>query len=132
MATSPEQHCGTGRRKTSTARVRMLPGTGAVVINKKPMDEYFGREVLKMILQQPLDVTGYRGKVDVHANVCGGGHSGQAGAIRHGVARALVALDPETRAELKRNGFLTRDARKVERKKPGLRGARRASQFSKR
>lgn len=127
-----EVHAGTGRRKTSTARVRIRAGTGEVVVNKQPMNDYFGREVLKMILQQPLDVTGYRGKVDVFANVSGGGHSGQAGAIRHALTRALMALDSECRAELKRNGFTTRDSREVERKKPGLRGARRASQFSKR
>lgn len=127
-----QRNYGTGRRKTSTARVWIQAGSGEVIVNKRPMSEYFGREVLKMILQQPLDVTGYRDKIDIKVNVCGGGLSGQAGAIRHGLTRALMQMDPETRPELKRNGFVTRDSREVERKKAGLRGARRASQFSKR
>jgi len=127
-----ERYYGTGRRKTSTARVWIKAGDGTVMVNKRPLDDYFGREVLKMVLQQPLDVTGYRGKVDISVNVGGGGLSGQAGAILLGLTRALMKMDGETRAELKRNGHTRRDSRMVERKKPGLRGARKASQFSKR
>lgn len=127
-----QRNYGTGRRKTSTARVWIQPGEGQVTVNKRPLDDYFGREVLKMVLQQPLDVTGYRGKVDINVNVRGGGLSGQAGAILMGLSRALMQMDPETRPELKRNGHTRRDDRMVERKKPGLRGARKASQFSKR
>tara|TARA_Y100001934_G_scaffold43046_1_gene51872 strand:- start:905 stop:1234 length:330 start_codon:yes stop_codon:yes gene_type:complete len=109
-----------------------MAGEGKVTINRRTMDKYFGREVLKMILQQPLDLVNQQGKVDILVNVRGGGLSGQAGAIRHGIARALLEMDPELRAPLKKAGFLTRDARKVERKKYGRPGARKKFQFSKR
>ena len=123
---------GTGRRKKSVARVRLYPGTGVVTVNGKNVDDYFGLETLKLIIAQPFDVSETAGKFDVVANVCGGGLSGQAGAIRHGIARALVAADAENRSALKKAGFLTRDPRMKERKKYGLKGARRAPQFSKR
>ena len=126
------QWYGTGRRKTSTARVWLRPGDGNVVINRRPMDVYFGRETAKMIVQQAFDVVDQRGKFDLVVNVKGGGMSGQAGAIRHGVARALVEMNPDLRATLKKAGFLTRDARAVERKKYGRPGARKRFQFSKR
>jgi len=122
----------TGRRKESTARVWLKEGTGVVIINDRPIDEYFGRETSKMILHQPLQVLEQLGKVDITVNVRGGGLSGQAGAIRHGLARALCEFNPEFRAPLKKAGFLTRDARVVERKKYGQPGARRRFQFSKR
>jgi small subunit ribosomal protein S9 len=122
----------TGRRKESTARVWLKEGTGVVIINDRPIDEYFGRETSKMILHQPLQVLEQLGKVDITVNVRGGGLSGQAGAIRHGLARALIQFNPEFRATLKKAGFLTRDARVVERKKYGQPGARRRFQFSKR
>ena len=123
---------GTGRRKKSIARVRLYPGTGAITVNGKSVDEYFGLETLKLIIAQPFGVSETTGKFDVVANVAGGGLSGQAGAIRHGIARALVAADAEYRPALKKAGFLTRDPRMKERKKYGLKGARRAPQFSKR
>ena len=123
---------GTGRRKKSVARVRIVPGTGAITINKKDIDEYFGLETLKLIMNQPFGVTNTVGKFDVVANVNGGGVSGQAGAIRHGIARALLLADETYRPALKKAGFLTRDPRMKERKKYGLKAARRASQFSKR
>lgn len=126
------QYLGTGRRKTSVARVRLLPGNGEIVINKRPMEEYFGLETLKMIVKAPLEKTETVGKYDVFVNVYGGGVSGQAGAIRHGLSRALIEADAELRGTLKKAGFLTRDPRMVERKKYGLKGARRAPQFSKR
>ena len=126
------QWYGTGRRKTSTARVWLRPGEGNVTINRRPMDVYFGRETAKMIVQQAFDVVDQRGKFDLVVNVKGGGMSGQAGAIRHGVARALVEMNPDLRATLKKAGFLTRDARAVERKKYGRPGARKRFQFSKR
>jgi small subunit ribosomal protein S9 len=122
----------TGRRKESTARVWLKEGTGVVTINDRPIDDYFGRETSKMILHQPLQVLEQLGKVDITVNVRGGGLSGQAGAIRHGLARALCEFNPEFRAPLKKAGFLTRDARVVERKKYGQPGARRRFQFSKR
>ncbi|HMK71823.1 MAG TPA: 30S ribosomal protein S9 [Myxococcaceae bacterium] len=122
----------TGRRKESTARVWLREGTGVVTINERPIDEYFGRETSKMILNQPLQVLEQLGKVDITVNVRGGGLSGQAGAIRHGLARALCQFNPEFRGPLKKAGFLTRDARVVERKKYGQPGARRRFQFSKR
>ena len=127
-----ERWYGTGRRKESTARVWLMAGEGKVTINRRTMDKYFGREVLKMILQQPLDLVNQQGKVDILVNVRGGGLSGQAGAIRHGIARALLEMDPDLRPSLKKAGFLTRDARKVERKKYGQPGARKKFQFSKR
>ena len=123
---------GTGRRKKSIARVRLIPGTGNITINKRSIDEYFGLETLKLIVNQPFGVTGTAGKFDIVCTVVGGGISGQAGAIRHGVARALLQAGDENRAALKKAGFLTRDPRMKERKKYGLKAARRASQFSKR
>ena len=123
---------GTGRRKKSVARVRLYPGTGAITINGRDVDQYFGLETLKLIMNQPFGVTETMGKYDVVANVVGGGISGQAGAIRHGIARALLAADETTRGALKAAGLLTRDPRMKERKKYGLKGARRAPQFSKR
>jgi len=127
------QYYGTGRRKHSIARVRLVPGDGRVVINKREMDEYFGGlEVLKLIVKQPLNLTETVGKYDVLVNVRGGGNTGQAGAIRHGISRALLQADPDSRGALKRAGFLTRDPRMKERKKYGLKAARRAPQFSKR
>ena len=123
---------GTGRRKSSVARVRLYPGTGVITINGKDIDEYFGLETLKLIINQPLDVTENIGKFDVVANVNGGGISGQAGAIRHGIARALLTADETYRGALKAAGLLTRDPRMKERKKYGLKAARRAPQFSKR
>ena len=123
---------GTGRRKSSVARVRLYPGTGSITINGRDVEDYFGLETLKLIMNQPFGVTGTTGKFDVVANVNGGGVSGQAGAIRHGIARALLLADAEYRPALKKAGFLTRDPRMKERKKYGLKAARRASQFSKR
>ena len=124
---------GTGRRKSSVARVRVYEnGTGSIIINGREMDDYFGLETLKLIVRQPLVTTDMLGKVDVVVTVCGGGVSGQAGAIRHGLSRALVVLNPEYRASPKAAGFLTRDPRMKERKKYGLKAARRAPQFSKR
>ena len=123
---------GTGRRKKSVARVRVYPGTGAITINGRDINEYFGLETMNLIVNQPFEVTGNVGKYDIVANVTGGGFSGQAGAIRHGLARALLQADPNYRAALKAAGFLRRDPRMKERKKYGLKGARRAPQFSKR
>ncbi len=123
---------GTGRRKTSSARVFMQSGKGEITVNKRPLDEYFGRETARMIVRQPLEVLDVTTKFDFNITVAGGGNSGQAGAIRHGIARALLKYDEENRGELRKAGFLTRDARKVERKKVGLRKARRATQYSKR
>ena len=127
------QYYGTGRRKESVARVRLVPGNGTITINKRDIDDYFGLETLKTILRQPLVLTGTLGKFDVLVNVKGGGFTGQAGAIRHGIARALLEVDSEAfRATLKAAGYLTRDPRMKERKKYGLKAARRAPQFSKR
>ncbi len=123
---------GTGRRKSSVARVRLYPGTGKITINNRDVDDYFGLETLKLIINQPFGVTNTVGKFDIVANVNGGGISGQAGAIRHGVSRALLLADENYRTLLKKAGFLTRDPRMKERKKYGLKAARRASQFSKR
>ena len=123
---------GTGRRKSSVARVRLLPGTGNVTINGRAMDEYFGLETLRMLVRQPLELTGTWGKYDVIVNVVGGGVSGQAGAIRHGITRALIESDESLKSVLKKAGFVTRDPRMKERKKYGLKAARRAPQFSKR
>ena len=123
---------GTGRRKKSVARVRIVPGTGVITVNKKTVDEYFGLETLKLIINQPFEATGTAGKFDIIANVNGGGLSGQAGAIRHGLSRALVQADEANKPALKAAGFLTRDPRMKERKKYGLKAARRAPQFSKR
>lgn len=122
----------TGKKKTSIARVWMKPGSGDVVINKRTMDEYFGRETSKMVVRQPLELTENVGKFDIFVNVQGGGPSGQAGAIKHGITKALLEANPELRAVLKKAGFITRDSRIKERKKYGQRGARRSFQFSKR
>ena len=123
---------GTGRRKSSVARVRLLPGTGNITINGRDIDDYFGLDTLKLIVRQPMEATNLTGKYDIVAKVAGGGVSGQAGAIRHGVARALLEADAALRPALKAAGFLTRDPRMKERKKYGLKAARRAPQFSKR
>ena len=123
---------GTGRRKKSIARVRLVPGTGVVTINKRDIDDYFGLDTLKLSVRQPLEALGLTGKFDVIATVVGGDVTGQAGAIRHGIARALLQADDENRAVLKKSGYLTRDPRMKERKKYGLKAARRAPQFSKR
>ena len=126
------QYIGTGRRKSSTARVRLVPGEGKIVINNRDVADYLPYETLLLIINQPLEATETKGSYDVHVNVNGGGFTGQAGAIRHGIARALLQVDPDFRGALKAAGLLTRDSRMKERKKPGLRGARRAPQFSKR
>ena len=130
MATT--KYYGTGRRKSSVARVYLVPGTGKITINKRDIDEYLGLETLKVVVRQPLVATETADKFDVLVNVRGGGYSGQAGAIRHGIARALLQVDAEYRPVLKSAGFLTRDPRMKERKKYGLQAARRAPQFSKR
>jgi small subunit ribosomal protein S9 len=127
------QYAGTGRRKSSVARVRLIPGKGSITINKKPLDDYFGMEILKKTVKTPFEIAGAEGKFDMIATVKGGGFTGQAGALRHGIARALCVADREAyRPLLKSAGFLTRDSRMKERKKYGLKKARRASQFSKR
>ena len=123
---------GTGRRKSSVARVYLVPGTGKITINKRDIDEYFGLDTLKVIVRQPLVATETSDKFDVLVNVKGGGYTGQAGAIRHGISRALLTVDGDYRPDLKKAGFLTRDPRMKERKKYGLKAARRAPQFSKR
>ncbi len=127
-----EKYYGTGRRKKSIARVYLVPGKGEVTINKRSKDDYFGMETLKVIVRQPLALTETTEKYDVLVNVKGGGYTGQAGAIRHGIARALLQVDADYRPALKKAGFLTRDSRMKERKKYGLKAARRAPQFSKR
>lgn len=127
-----ERYYGTGRRKKSIARVYLVPGTGKITVNKRDIDEYFGLETLKLIVRQPLVVTETSDKFDVLVNVRGGGTSGQAGAVRHGIARALLQVDNDYRPALKSAGYLTRDPRMKERKKYGLKAARRAPQFSKR
>ncbi|RME00836.1 MAG: 30S ribosomal protein S9 [Deltaproteobacteria bacterium] len=127
-----ERYYATGRRKTSVARVWIWPGSGKMTVNKRPVEEYFTRETAKMILKQPFEITDTLNKFDIMVNVRGGGISGQAGAIKHGISRALLAVNPDFRAILKKAGFLTRDDRIKERKKYGQRGARRKFQFSKR
>jgi len=131
-AKATDRYYGTGRRKKSVARVYLMPGEGKITINKRDIDDYFGMETLKTIVRQPLVATSTNGKYDVLVNVYGGGYTGQAGAIRHGISRALLHVDSELRPVLKKEGFLTRDPRMKERKKYGLKGARRAPQFSKR
>jgi small subunit ribosomal protein S9 len=131
MATA-ETYYGTGRRKSSTARVFITSGKGEISINKRPLDVFFGRETARMIVRQPLVLSEMEGKFDINVTVSGGGISGQAGAIRHGITRALMQYDEELRSPLRKAGFVTRDARKVERKKFGLHKARKAPQFSKR
>ncbi len=123
---------GTGRRKTSTARVFLTPGSGEIRVNDRPLDVFFGRKTAQMIVRQPLELTNVGDRFDVNATVSGGGTTGQAGAIRHGLTRALMQFDESLRAPLRKAGFVTRDAREVERKKVGLRKARRATQYSKR
>jgi small subunit ribosomal protein S9 len=125
-------HYGTGRRKTATARTRLYSGTGNIVVNGRPYQEYFNRKTLQMVVNQPLKLVNMEDKLDVRVNVCGGGNAGQAEAVRHGISRALLLLDPELRGVLKKAGFLTRDSRKKERKKYGLRAARARYQYSKR
>lgn len=131
MAQSP-QYYATGKRKSSIARVYMKPGKGDIVVNKKILDDYFHRETAKMIINQPLEITNTLGKFDINVNVIGGGLSGQAGAIKHGISKALLFYDADLRSTLKKAGFLTRDSRTKERKKYGLKGARAKFQFSKR
>ena len=129
---SQAQHYATGRRKTSTARVFLSKGTGNITVNDRPLDQYFGRQTARMIVRQALETVDMKDQMDVRATVKGGGTTGQAGAIRHGIARALIEYSEELRSPLRRAGLVTRDAREVERKKVGLRKARRATQFSKR
>ena len=125
-------YIATGKRKSSIARVRVKAGTGNIVVNKRPLDEYFGTDILRMIVRQPLSLTDNLDKFDMSVNVCGGGISGQAGAIKHGITKALLEHDPELRAALKKAGFITRDSRIKERKKYGRKKARKSFQFSKR
>jgi len=132
MAAAVSRYYATGKRKNSIARVWMTPGNGKITINDRPMDQYFGRDVLKMIIRQPFEVTGTLDKFDVLVSVLGGGNSGQAGAIRHGISKALLAADAESRGKLRQEGLLTRDPRAKERKKYGQKGARARFQFSKR
>ncbi|TVM19760.1 30S ribosomal protein S9 [Oceanidesulfovibrio indonesiensis] len=129
---STEEYYGTGRRKNAVARTRVTAGSGRILVNGRPFDEYFPRASLQQVIQQPLTLLNLLGKYDVKANIAGGGVSGQAEALRHGIARALLSVDPELRTQLKRAGYLTRDARKKERKKYGQRGARARFQYSKR
>jgi len=129
---TPDRFYATGKRKTSVARVSMFPGTGEITVNKRKIDDYFGRGVLRMVIRQPLELTGNPANFDIRVNVHGGGLSGQAGAIRHGISRALLSVKPEYRATLKKSGFLTRDSRVVERKKYGKPKARKSFQWTKR
>ncbi len=131
-AATVSRYYATGKRKNSIARVWIMPGNGKITINDKPMDQYFGRDVLKMIIRQPFEVTGTLDKFDVLVSVIGGGNSGQAGAIRHGISKALLTVDAESRGKLRKEGLLTRDPRAKERKKYGQKGARARVQFSKR
>jgi small subunit ribosomal protein S9 len=132
MATGAQQNYGTGRRKTAVARVFLRPGKGSIVVNDKPVDEFFSRETGRMIVRQPLVLTNHLNTFDISVNVHGGGESGQAGAVRHGISRALVDYDETLKPALRKAGLVTRDAREVERKKVGLHKARRRKQFSKR
>ena len=132
MATGEQFYYGTGRRKSSTARVFLSRGSGDIVVNRRPLDQYFGRETARMVIRQPLEVADMLGKVDINVNVSGGGNTGQAGAIRHGITRALLQYDEMLRPALRKAGFVTRDSRKVERKKVGLHKARKRPQYSKR
>jgi small subunit ribosomal protein S9 len=129
---STDTYYGTGRRKTSTARVYLRPGTGSITVNQRPLDVFFGRKTARMVVRQPLEQTDLTSNFDISVTVTGGGTTGQAGAIRHGLTRALIAYDEALRSPLRKAGFVTRDAREVERKKVGLRKARRATQYSKR
>ena len=132
MASTESHYYGTGRRKSSTARVFLTHGTGEIIVNRRPLDQYFGRETARMVVRQPLDVADVSSKVNIRATVVGGGSSGQAGAIRHGITRALLQYDETLRGPLRKAGFVTRDSREVERKKVGLRKARKRPQYSKR
>jgi small subunit ribosomal protein S9 len=132
MTTIDGKAYGTGRRKNAIARVFLSSGSGNITVNGRPADQYFSRQTSQMIVRQPLEVAEKAAEFDVSVNVCGGGESGQAGAVRHGISRALLVVDPGLRGKLKENGFLTRDARKKERKKPGQPGARKRFQYSKR
>jgi small subunit ribosomal protein S9 len=132
MPASHPHHYGTGRRKTATARVYLKPGTGQITVNERSLDEFFGRETGRMIVRQPLDAVSLHGRFDIAVKVNGGGTTGQAGAIRHGITRALIEYDESLRKPLRAAGFVTRDAREVERKKVGRRKARRGTQYSKR
>jgi len=132
MATGEQFFYATGRRKSSTARVFLSRGTGDIIVNRRPLDQYFGRETARMVIRQPLEVADMLGKVDIKVNVSGGGNTGQAGAIRHGITRALLQYDETLRPALRKAGFVTRDSRKVERKKVGLHKARKRPQYSKR
>jgi small subunit ribosomal protein S9 len=132
MAMSADSNYGTGRRKTSTARVYLRPGRGTITVNERPLDEFFGRKTARMIVRQPLELTRSVDRFDVDVRVEGGGTTGQAGAIRHGLTRALIDYDATLKPALRQAGYVTRDAREVERKKVGLRKARRATQYSKR
>jgi len=132
MATRGQQNYGTGRRKTAVARVFMKPGKGSIIVNDKPVDEFFSRETGRMVVRQPLVLTDHLNTFDIKVNVHGGGESGQAGAVRHGISRALVDYDEALKPALRKAGLMTRDAREVERKKVGLHKARRRKQFSKR
>ena len=132
MAQTCEIHYGTGRRKSSVARVYLTRGSGSITVNRRTLDEYFGRETARMVVRQPLDTAELNGKLDITIRVTGGGGTGQAGAIRHGITRALMSYDESLRPALRKAGFVTRDSRKVERKKVGLHKARKAPQYSKR
>ena len=132
MATGEQFYYGTGRRKSSTARVFLRRGSGDIVVNRRPLDQYFGRETARMVIRQPLEVADMLGKVDIKVNVSGGGNTGQAGAIRHGITRALLQYDEMLRPALRKAGFVPRASRKVERKKVGLHKARKRPQYSKR
>ncbi len=132
MAASQDTYIGTGRRKSSTARVYLRPGSGAITVNKKALDDYFGRETSRMVVRQPLETAELANRFDIQVNVAGGGNSGQAGAIRLGITRALMEYDETLRSPLRKAGFVTRDAREVERKKVGLHKARKRPQYSKR
>ena len=132
MASTESHYYGTGRRKSSTARVFLTQGTGEITVNRRPLDQYFGRETARMVVRQPLDVADLSSKVNIRVTVVGGGSSGQAGAIRHGITRALLQYDETLRGPLRKAGFVTRDSREVERKKVGLRKARKRPQYSKR
>jgi small subunit ribosomal protein S9 len=132
LAQSGEIHYGTGRRKSSVARVYLTRGSGTITVNRRSLDEYFGRETARMVVRQPLDTAELNDKLDITIRVTGGGGTGQAGAIRHGITRALMSYDETLRAPLRKAGFVTRDSRKVERKKVGLHKARKAPQYSKR
>ena len=132
MATGEQFFYATGRRKSSTARVFLSRGTGDIIVNRRPLDQYFGRETARMVIRQPLELADMLGKVDIKVNVSGGGNTGQAGAIRHGITRALLQYDETLRPALRKAGFVTRDSRKVERKKVGLHKVRKRPQYSKR